>query len=691
MIYNGPAITVQQSEYGILNLRIKSQHTEAFPFGPAVFTDLAHALDAIELQSNASGLIIQGLDCNKHDLCKHYQHSIQQQCFNTETLTEIHNSLHRLEHLAIPTVALINGAAFGPAFEISLCCNYRFVTTEAQFFCPTVTAFGVTPHLGATVRLPHIIGLEQTLQCFTETMPYHANDALKLGLATAKINHNNAFDAAILDLQQRQHHIKTQSKLSTHRLSKVAQFMIFEHFKHHYYKQYSFKHYPAGKILLDTLQDALTERPEHALQQERQAWQASSTTWQAQALTLQYQCQIAGRIEHQLIPPIHDVACMVSTYHPLIAKLAQQGQQLYIQDNGATFSQSDFATALQHDLEQSQSHHHQRSDILPINYCRYVPLNSQIHMVFDFIPESLNNKVIRLNQLQKQVADDCLIITESATLSAQAIADKLSVPQNFLRIHSSVSPHTKSLVEIAAHSKISKQHIDHAIHQLHQLGKMPILVQEQTGLCIQPILFAYITAFHTLINEGVDFAKIDQAMQNFGFLEGPAALLDRIGLKNYLNATQALQHPPLEQLQKLFNRGHGGRSQKFGFYRYDNTESIAQTDHTVYDDLYGEHPFFVLEEQNIIDRMLIPICNATLNSVVQGVVQHAQDADLAVVHGLGFPDFRVGPCYYIQHIGLSEYHALCNRHASLGSPYHVPEIIQIMQDNQQTFYTQGAM
>ncbi|MBF7686311.1 hypothetical protein I2F17_10810 [Acinetobacter sp. B10A] len=685
MIYNGPAISIQRLEHNIAALRFKLPQDNTPLFHTDVFNDLDAALDCLDNERLISGLILVDIQCTYFPMCQYYQQQLQHS-HTQKALTHFQTQLNRIEDYAFPTIALLEHDVFGPAAEIALCCDYRIVTPQARLFFAAQT-FGQSPLLGASVRLPRLIGLEHAINVLHHDTPYSSETLLDLGLADLQSDTASALACAVEYIQLKQQQPKPSSKLEPIRLSAIAQFMVFEHLRMHTYTHKTVGHYPAYQILLDTLEQSVSKSRLEAQELEQHAYMAIVHTWQAQSLTL----QSATRYTHHLssLSPLQTVAIVVNTYHSWITHLLKHGLHVYLSDTGAEFDHTAFTTALMNATDTATV-----SPTSQLSYCRYSPLNIDIECVFDLVHESLNDKAARLNQIQSQLSAECKILVESTVLSLQTLTEQLKQPTQVCLTHQVASPHRMPLVEVVTHHKVSQDTLDQIFDVLQQLGKTPILVNQKPDLFSQRILNGYITVFADLISEGIDFACIDQAMQRFGFLEGPAQLFDRIGLKHYVRTEKTLRtkQPIVPRLiQHLVDQGHFGKAHGFGFYRYDNITQMAKSNHTVYDLLYKEQSFHRVEDQYIIDRILLVLCNTTLNALNDHMIYSPQDADLALVHGFGFPEIYVGPCYYIQHIGFKEYIALCNRYAHLGAIYHVPTSIQNMLAQQQLFYCKGAI
>ena len=69
----------------------------------------------------------------------------------------------RLDRLPIPSVALVNGYAFGGGLELALACTFRLATANAKFGLPEIK-LGLIPGYGGTQRLPRVVGPARALE-----------------------------------------------------------------------------------------------------------------------------------------------------------------------------------------------------------------------------------------------------------------------------------------------------------------------------------------------------------------------------------------------------------------------------------------------------------------------------------------------------------------------------------------------
>ncbi|MFT3816536.1 MAG: enoyl-CoA hydratase-related protein [Rubrivivax sp.] len=86
-----------------------------------------------------------------------------------------------LDRLPIPSIALVNGYAFGGGCELALACTLRLALPNAKFGLPEVK-LGLIPGYGGTQRLPRLIGAGRALELVMTGRTVAAEEALAIGL-----------------------------------------------------------------------------------------------------------------------------------------------------------------------------------------------------------------------------------------------------------------------------------------------------------------------------------------------------------------------------------------------------------------------------------------------------------------------------------------------------------------------------
>jgi len=87
----------------------------------------------------------------------------------------------QLDRLPIPSIALVNGFAFGGGCELALACTLRLALPNAKFGLPEVK-LGLIPGYGGTQRLPRLVGAGRALELVMTGRTVAAEEALAIGL-----------------------------------------------------------------------------------------------------------------------------------------------------------------------------------------------------------------------------------------------------------------------------------------------------------------------------------------------------------------------------------------------------------------------------------------------------------------------------------------------------------------------------
>lgn len=86
-----------------------------------------------------------------------------------------------VEELPQPTIAAVNGYAFGGGFELTLACDFRFAVRDARMGL-TEVSLGIIPGAGGTQRLPRLIGPARAKELILTARKITAEEALQYGL-----------------------------------------------------------------------------------------------------------------------------------------------------------------------------------------------------------------------------------------------------------------------------------------------------------------------------------------------------------------------------------------------------------------------------------------------------------------------------------------------------------------------------
>jgi len=95
-------------------------------------------------------------------------------------------------------------------------------------------------------------------------------------------------------------------------------------------------------------------------------------------------------------------------------------------------------------------------------------------------------------------------------------------------------------------------------------------------------------------------------------------------------------------------------------------------------------------EAEIVDRLMIPMCNEAARCLEDNIVGTPAEADMGLVYGLGFPPFRGGALKWVDTSGLADFCARADALAALGPLYEPTEKMRSMASAGDTFYGAAA-
>lgn len=213
------------------------------------------------------------------------------------------------------------------------------------------------------------------------------------------------------------------------------------------------------------------------------------------------------------------------------------------------------------------------------------------HLVIEAIIETLDAKAALFQALEAICAEDCLLATNTSSLSVAAIARTIQHPQRFAGLHFFNPAPLMKLVEVVAGPQTEASVTERLSVLVKSLGKQAVAVRDSPGFlvnrCARPF---YGEALQLLEDSVTDAATIDLCLTSSGgFPLGPFDLIDLVGVDINLAATTSVwegfdrspRFRPSPVLEDMKAEGRLGRKTGSGFFTYPRQDNILVGDNHI--------------------------------------------------------------------------------------------------------------
>ncbi len=277
-----------------------------------------------------------------------------------------------------------------------------------------------------------------------------------------------------------------------------------------------------------------------------------------------------------------------------------------------------------------------------------------VDLVIEAVFEDMEVKRRVFSELDGICPESTIFATNTSSLSISAIGTATKRPTKVVGMHFFNPAHVMKLVEVIPGMATSMETVDDVVTFSESLRKIPVRVQECAGFLVNRLLMPYLNEAAMALQEGAASMKeIDEAMVAFGMPMGPFTLLDMIGIDIAERVAKILYEsfgPRMTAAQILgmmVQAGRFGTKSGAGFYHYAETEDDVMI--KILKKIYDEHR--LKKTPFVPNRLLLAMVNEAVISLQEGV-SGANDIDIAMVAGTGFPQEKGGPLHYADQIGI---------------------------------------
>jgi len=697
MTNEGPAFQVLPLPDGLVELRFDLPGESVNKFNAVALASLKTAVADLASRKGLRGVLLtSGKDvfCVGADITEFLAHFEKSEAELTRWTLESDALFSSLEDLEAPSVAAINGIAVGGGFEFCLTASYRAIAETAQVGLPE-TRLGLFPGWGGTVRLSRVCGADTAIEWIAGGEQWAALAALKAGAVDAVVAPADLREAALgmlrdaaagkLDWRARR-----AEKRAPLKLDKVEAGMVFATSKA-FVAGKAGPHYPAPLAAIEAIEQGAAKRRDEALAIEAAGFAKIAKTSAAHALVSVFLGDQAvkrvAKKHAKAARPVRRAAVLGAGIMGggIAYQSATRGVPVLMKDIAPKALEAGIAEAtrlLEKQVERGKLTTARMAQAL----AGITPTLSYGDIgAVDFVVEAVvENEAVKkkvLAEVEALLSEQAVLATNTSTISVTRLATALKRPESFCGMHFFNPVPRMPLVEVIRGEKSSEAAIATSVAYAQALGKTPIVVKDCGGFLVNRVLFPYFAGFELLLRDGVDYERIDKAMEKWGWPMGPALLIDVVGIDTCVHADHVLaeaysdrmRHAGQSSTEAMVAAGRMGQKNGKGFYAWKPEKKgppSKQSDPEAKALVAGlakgkaEPP-----DEEIVTRMMLPMLLESSRVLEEGIVATPVEVDMALVYGLGFPPFRGGIFRWADALTPAALCAAAEKHRALGPLY----------------------
>jgi 3-hydroxyacyl-CoA dehydrogenase len=577
--------------------------------------------------------------------------------------------LTQIENSPKPVIAALNALAFGGGLELALACHYRVAAATAQLALPEVK-LGLLPGAGGTQRLPRLAGVERALNMIVSGKPVGAHELAKTDLLDL-VTDMDALPAAIafagrvvddrLPLKKaRDINIDFPNAEAFFDFARGAVAPLL-------------KRYPAPTRCIDAVEAAVLKPFDEGMQIERSLFFELMGTSQSKALRhVFFATRAASKVpdisSNAATRPIESVAIIgAGTMGGGIAmSFADAGIPVTLLDTtqaaldkGLGVVRKNYESSLNKG-RLTQAEFGNRLDRI-VGTLSYEDLNNA-DLIIEAVFEDLEVKKRVFERLDAVAKPHAILASNTSTLDLNKIAGFTRRPHDVVGLHFFSPANVSKLLEIVRGGASATEVIATALAVAKKIKKIGVIAGVCDGFIGNRMLNAYFRQMELLLDSGALPQQIDKPLEAFGFAMGPFRVSDLAGndISWYIRKRLYLEYPDRvfsKAPDRICELGRFGQKTGAGWYDYQPGDRTARPSDLVTAIVLEESARLGLtrrriSDEEIVDRAMCSLINEGARILEDGIALRPSDIDIVYIAGYGFPDFRGGPIFYADSVGL---------------------------------------
>ncbi|MDR6989332.1 3-hydroxyacyl-CoA dehydrogenase/enoyl-CoA hydratase/carnithine racemase [Paenarthrobacter nitroguajacolicus] len=663
--------------FALITLDNDLDHSKPTTLGPNTLVELGGVLEKLKERASRGEIVgvgvtgkpyflVAGADLSAVKTLKEREHGLW--------MAQLGHAVYStLADLGVPSFAFINGLALGGGLEIALQSTYRTVSTGAGALALPEAFIGLVPGWGGVYILPRLIGPENAVKVMIEN-PLSNNrtltgpQAYELGVADAMfepadfVEQSLAWAARVISGEvepERKNAVDaTDEGVAGRWAAAVSAGRALVEAK-------TSNASPAPAKVLDVMEAnrTMTQAESAELECETlaglmQTDEFRSTVYAFLDLVQKRSKRPAGAPDRKLARPVTKIGVvgaglMASQLALLFARqlkvpvVMTDIDQARV-DKGVAYVHSEVDKMLAKKRIKPDAANRTKALVTgSVSKAAFADADFVIEAVF----EELHIKKQVFAEVEAIVSPECILATNTSSLSVTAMAEDLKHPERLVGFHFFNPVAVMPLLEIVRAPKTDDAVLATAFELAKGLKKTAVLVKDAAAFVVNRILLRLMGEVIAAFDEGTPADVADTALRPMGLPMSPFTLSAMVGLPVAQHVQESLhtafgdRFPVSQNLQKLIDNG----VKSLWVPGPDGTPVIPAETLAILS--FGDTPS---TGEEVLRRTQDALAEEIGLMLEEGVVAGPEDIDLCVIMGAGWPMFLGGITPYLDRVGASE-------------------------------------
>lgn len=656
--------------FALITLDNGFDHTKPTTIGPQSLANLDAALDQVEREA-AEGTVVGvgitgkpfifavGADLKGVELLKRHEDALA-------IGKGGHDVFKRIAALPVPTFAYYNGASMGGGVEIGLHCQYRTVSASTPAFSFPEVFLGLVPGWGGCTILPNLIGADRAVSVIIENA-LNQNKQLKgaqvveLGIADAIFEGADFLEQSLLwtasVLKGELTVVRPEVDRGEAWDQAVERGRFIADSKVHGAAPAAYRALDIIAAVKDGDLQAGFDAEDSALADLIMSGELRAGVY-AFNLVQKRGKRPVGAPDKSLARPVTKVGVVGA------GLMASQLALLFLRrlevpvvltdidqdriDKGVGYVHAEIEKLLgKGRINQDKAN---RLTALVTGVLDKADGFADADFVIEAVFEEMSVKQQVFAEVEAVAPAHAVLATNTSSLSVSEMASKLKNPERVVGFHFFNPVAVLPLLEIVRGEQTDDASLATAFGVAKKLRKTAVLVKDAPAFVVNRVLTRFMGEIQNVIDEGTPVAVAERAVEPLGLPMSPLVLLELVGPAIGLHVSETLHRAFPDRFTVSENLAAVVKAGKRGFYTYESGAPVLDPEVAA----LLKQGDTVLDETQVRARVLDAVAQEIGLMLDEGVVAEAQDIDLCLITGAGWPFHLGGVTPYLDREGVSE-------------------------------------